>query len=63
MTESRDEHVAAPTNRRAAEERARLEALTRVEVALRNLRYGRVVVTVQDGRPVLVEVVEQEKIA
>ena len=44
-------------------ERARLEALTRVEAALRNLRYGRVVVTVQDGRPVLVEKVEQEKIA
>ena len=44
-------------------DRARLKALTRVAEALRELRYGRVVVTVQDGRPVLVEVVEQEKIA
>ncbi|ADU50158.1 hypothetical protein Tmar_0033 [Thermaerobacter marianensis DSM 12885] len=44
-------------------ERARIKALARVEAALRQLRYGRVVVTVQDGRPMIVEVVEQEKIA
>ncbi|PZN08381.1 MAG: hypothetical protein DIU69_10145 [Bacillota bacterium] len=44
-------------------ERARLEALTRVEAYLRQIRWGSVVVKVQDGRPVLVEKVEQEKIA
>lgn len=60
MTEGRQHE---PAGAAAERERARLEALTRVEVALRNLRYGRVVVTVQDGRPVIVEVVEQEKIA
>ena len=60
MTEGRQHEQAGAA---AERERARLEALTRVEAALRNLRYGRVVVTVQDGRPVIVEVVEQEKIA
>ena len=46
----------------AERERARLEALTRVEAALRNLKYGEVVVTVQGGKPILVETRKQERI-
>lgn len=43
-------------------ERARMEALVRAESALRNLQYGKVVITVQGGKPVLVETHQQERI-
>lgn len=43
-------------------ERARLEALVRVEAALRRVDDGRVIVIVQGGRPVAVEITAEERI-
>lgn len=52
-----------PDEAQAECERARLEALVRVEAALRRVDEGRVIVIVQGGRPVAVEITAEEPIA
>ena len=47
---------------RASPEDQRARALAKVEAALDNLTHGRITVVMQDGRPVRVEVTDQDNL-